>query len=100
LVDSILAARSLRRRIVLVLPNSASVPSVVTGTDLIVTLPSRIVQAFEGVPQLRIMPAPLPAVEVSPHLFWHPRTQGSPLRAWLRNVISELAKKPQKSIVC
>ncbi len=93
LVDSILAARGLRRRIALVVPSSASVPSVVTATDLIATLPSRIVQALKGVPQLRIMPAPLPAVEVSPHLFWHPRTQGSPLRAWLRNVITEQAKR-------
>jgi hypothetical protein len=42
---------------------------------------------------LRIMPAPLPAFEVSPHLFWHARTQGSPLRAWLRNLIMERAKR-------
>jgi hypothetical protein len=40
---------------------------------------------------LSVVPAPLPPVEVSPHMFWHPRTQNLPLRAWLRTVIKETA---------
>jgi DNA-binding transcriptional LysR family regulator len=91
LVDSILAARGLRRRIALVLPSSAAVPSVVAATDLIATLPSRIVKDLAAIPGLHFVPAPLPPVEVSPHLFWHPRTQNSPLRAWLRAMIKEIA---------
>lgn len=93
LVDSILAARGLRRRIALVLPSSAGVPSIVAATDLIATLPSRIVKDLAAIPGLRAVPAPLPPVEVSPHLFWHPRTQNSPLRSWLRAVIKETAAK-------
>ena len=92
-VDSILEARGLRRRIALVLPSSAGIPSVVAATDLIATLPSRIVSRPAPIPRLRIVPAPLPLVEVSPHLFWHPRTQHSPLRAWVRNIIAELARE-------
>ena len=42
LVDAILAARGLRRRIAVVLPSSAGLPFVVANTDLIATLPSRI----------------------------------------------------------
>jgi len=91
IVDSILAARGLRRRIAVVLPSSAGVPSVVAATDLIATLPSRIIKDLAALPGLRVLPAPLPPVEVSPHLFWHPRTQSSPLRAWLRGVIKEVA---------
>jgi DNA-binding transcriptional LysR family regulator len=91
LVDSILAARGLRRRIAVMLPSSADIPFVVAATDLIATLPSRIVQGLAGTSAVRIMPAPLPTVEVSPHLFWHPRNQNSPLRAWLRAVIKEIA---------
>jgi DNA-binding transcriptional LysR family regulator len=90
-VDSILEARGLRRRIALVLPSSAGVPSVVAATDLIATLPSRIVKNLAAIRRLRVVPAPLPPVEVSPHLFWHPRTQNSPLRAWLRAMIKEIA---------
>jgi len=91
LVDSILAARGLRRRIAVVLPSSAGVPFVVAATDLIATLPSRIARDIAVVPDVRVVPAPLPQVEVSPHLIWHPRTHNSPLRAWLRTLIKRIA---------
>jgi DNA-binding transcriptional LysR family regulator len=57
---------------------------------LIATLPSRIVKDL-AIPGLRVVPTPLPPVEVSPHLLWHPRTQDSQPRAWLRTVIKETA---------
>jgi DNA-binding transcriptional LysR family regulator len=91
LVDTILGASGLRRRIAMVLPHSAGLPYVVAATDLIATLPSKIVKHLTAIPGLRVLPAPLPPVEVSPHLFWHERTQHSPLRAWLRMVIKEAA---------
>lgn len=90
LVDSILAARGLRRRIAVVLPSSSAVPHVVAATDLIATLPSKIVSDLH-IPGLSVIPAPLPPVEVSAHLFWHPRSQNSPLRAWLCNLIKATA---------
>ena len=46
LVDAILAARGLTRRIAVVLPSSAGLPFVVAKTDLIATLPSRML--FDG----------------------------------------------------
>jgi DNA-binding transcriptional LysR family regulator len=90
LVDSILAARGLRRRIAVVLPSSSGIPHVVAATDLIATLPSKIVRDVQ-IPGLRIIPAPLPPVEVSAHLFWHPRAENSPLRAWLCSLIKATA---------
>jgi DNA-binding transcriptional LysR family regulator len=90
-VDAILAARGLRRRIVLVLPSSAGVPFVVAATDLIATLPSRIVKGLPAVPNIRVLAPPFPDVEVCPHMFWHRRTQADPLQVWLRSVIREIA---------
>jgi DNA-binding transcriptional LysR family regulator len=90
-VDSILAARGLRRRIAVVLPSSAGIPFVVAASNLIATLPSRIVKDMAMIPAPLVVPAPLPQVEVSPHLIWHPRAHGSPLRMWLRRVIKEIA---------
>jgi DNA-binding transcriptional LysR family regulator len=91
LVDSILAERGLRRRIAVVLPSSAGVPFVVAATDLIATLPSRIIKDLAAIPDVRVVPAPLPRVEVSPHTIWHPRTQNAPLCSWLRAVIKKIA---------
>jgi DNA-binding transcriptional LysR family regulator len=90
-VDAILAARGLRRRIVLVLPNSAGVPFVVAATDLIATLPSRIVKGLTPVSNLCVVSPPWSEVEVSPHMFWHRRTHNDPLRAWLRAAVKEIA---------
>jgi DNA-binding transcriptional LysR family regulator len=91
LVDSILAERGLRRRIAVVLPSSAGVPFVVAATDLIATLPSRIIKDLATIPDVRVVPAPLPRIEVSPHIIWHPRTQNAPLCSWLRAVIKQIA---------
>lgn len=91
IVDAILAARGLRRRIMLVLPSSVGVPFVVAKTDLIATLPSCIVQGLASVPDVRVLTPPLPEVEVSPHMFWHRRTHDDPLLAWLRAVIKDIA---------
>lgn len=90
-VDAILAARGLRRRIALVLPNSAGIPFVVAATDLVATLPSRIMKGLAPVPNLRVLTPPLQNVEVSPHMFWHRRTDTDPLQVWLRAAIRDIA---------
>jgi DNA-binding transcriptional LysR family regulator len=90
-VDSILAASGLRRRIAVVLPSSAGLPRVVAKTDLIATLPSRIIKDMAVIPGLLVVPAPLPPVAVSPHVLWHSRTQNRPLLTWVRAIIREAA---------
>ena len=91
LVDTILAARGLQRRIAVVLPSAAGLPFVVAKTDLIATLPSRIFKDLAADPRLRVVPAPLPPLEVSPHVLWHSRTQEAPLFRWVRAMIKETA---------
>jgi DNA-binding transcriptional LysR family regulator len=90
-VDAILAARGLRRRIALVLPSSAGIPSVVAATDLIATLPSRIIKGLAPLPDIRVLTSPLQDVEVSPHMLWHSRADADPSQRWLRAVIREIA---------
>jgi DNA-binding transcriptional LysR family regulator len=90
-VDSILAASGLRREIAVVLPSSAGISSVVAATDLIATLPNRVVRDLAPIRNVVFVPAPFPALEVSPHLLWHVRTERAPLHMWLRSIILELA---------
>jgi DNA-binding transcriptional LysR family regulator len=91
-VDAILAASGLRREIAVVLPSSVGIPLVVAATDLIGTLPSRVVRDIAPLHGVLLLPAPFPAVEVSPHLLWHIRTENTPLHVWLRSVIMEIAR--------
>jgi DNA-binding transcriptional LysR family regulator len=76
-----------------VLPHAAPLPFVVANTDLIATLPSRIFKNLAAIPGLKVVPAPLPPVEVSRHILWRPRTQGASLIAWIRAMIKETAAK-------
>jgi DNA-binding transcriptional LysR family regulator len=90
-VDAILSARGLRRRIALVLPNAAGIPFVVAATDLVATLPSRIVKGLLPMAGVRVLMPPLSDVEVSPRMFWHRRSDGDPLQVWLRAAIRQIA---------
>jgi DNA-binding transcriptional LysR family regulator len=91
-IDAALAARNLRRRIVLTLPNFAAVPFVVGATELISTLPQRLVARFGNLAHVVAVPPPLPARSVVVHLGWHPSSAASPLHTWLRATIRKVAE--------
>jgi DNA-binding transcriptional LysR family regulator len=95
-VDAILAASGLRREIAVVLPGSAGIPFVVAATDLIATLPSRVVRDLTPIANVLLLPAPFPALEVSPHLLWHTRSETVPMHVWLRSVIVEISHEVQQ----
>ncbi len=90
-IDAALAARDLSRRIVLTLPNFTTVPFVVGASDLISTLPQRLVKRLQAAAPVVSAPPPLPNRAVTIHLAWHPRSTASPLHAWLRTTIKSIA---------
>jgi len=90
-IDSLLAARGLKRRIVLTLPNFAIVPFVVGTSDLISTLPQRLAARLADTARIVAVPPPLPAPSVTIHLAWHPRSAVSPLHRWMRAAIKDVA---------
>jgi DNA-binding transcriptional LysR family regulator len=92
-VDAMLASLGLRRRVVAILPTLSSAPAIVASTELLATLPSKIVKALGPMPGIRIVEPPLPLLEVSSHLIWHRRSDRVPLQIWLRALIKEIAGK-------
>lgn len=90
-VDAVLASRGLRRRAVVVVPSFAWAPAIVSSTDLLATLPSRIVRALAPMSGVRIVEPPLPRLEVTAHMIWHRRSDCVPLQTWLRALIIEIA---------
>lgn len=90
-IDSLLAARGLQRRIALTLPNFASVPFIVGGSDLISTQPRNLAIRLAAAAQIVALPPPLPVPPTTIHLVWHPRAAASPLHRWLRDAIREIA---------
>jgi DNA-binding transcriptional LysR family regulator len=90
-IDALLAARGLRRRIALTLPNFTSVPFIIGGSDLITTMPRRLGSRLAAAARIVCIPPPLPVPRVTIHLAWHPRSGASPLHRWMRAKIKAIA---------
>ncbi|MFD1110488.1 LysR family transcriptional regulator [Pseudoroseomonas ludipueritiae] len=70
-LDAVLAARSLSRRVGLVVPSFLMVPPLLEGSDLIALLPSRCVPPGAA---LALRPPPLPVEGFALDLAWHDRS--------------------------
>ena len=90
-IDARLSALGLKRRIVLSVPNFFEAPLVVTSTDLISTLPARLVNKLLPVVDIVAVPPPIPAPQMTVHLAWHPHNPLPPVHAWLRRTLREVA---------
>ena len=69
-VDAALAQRGFSRRVGLVLPNFQMVPPLLSSSDLMALLPSRVVPLTQGITAL---PLPVPVAGFPLHIAWHQR---------------------------
>jgi DNA-binding transcriptional LysR family regulator len=89
-VDRILAARGLERRIVVSTSAPLAVPDIVAGSDLVATVPDRLLTVAEGRLRLARHPPPLPLPRVTVSMVWHERLHHDPAQRWLRSTIRSL----------
>ncbi|MEZ5738266.1 MAG: LysR family transcriptional regulator [Burkholderiaceae bacterium] len=83
-VDELLAARGLKRQVILGTPHFGVLPMVLRQTDSIVTLPQLSAQMFSAQFGLAVSPLPLPVEPMSLVLQWSATTEQDPALAWLR----------------
>lgn len=89
-IDKLLAAQGKRRRVAMTTPNFAANIASLIGTDLIMSLPSRLATAVK-LPGLTTFKLPL-AVPPYPYLMtWHRRSDTDPGGVWFRTVVVESA---------
>lgn len=91
-VDDLLAQQNLTRRVALSIPHFLAAPFVLTKTDMIATLASRVAVAFARTQPLKLLPLPLNLPGFSVYLRWHRSTDNSPATQWLRSVITATAQ--------
>lgn len=91
-VDAALAELGHSREIAVTLPYFSTAALIAAQSDLLLTLPSRVAQAFDGTHDLTIVRPPIEIERFGYRLLWHARTDADQGCRWLRNRISELAR--------
>ncbi|MCC2002835.1 LysR family transcriptional regulator [Enterobacter bugandensis] len=88
-VDQTLAGLGYQRHVAMSTQSYAMAPALVAGTDLVCTLPERMLKQFASI--LDIFPPPLPLQPITINMYWHPKNSQDPANAWLRGQLLRAA---------
>jgi DNA-binding transcriptional LysR family regulator len=89
-LERTLAERGVQDNVALRVPHFVVVPLIVAGTDLIVSLPSRVAQASSRLVKVKVHPLPIPIPSFDVKMYWHERVENDAANQWLRNALKEL----------
>ena len=88
--------RRLQRRVLLDLPGFLGLGPIISGSDLIATLPRHIGETLAAQGGLAVHPCPVPVPHFDVKQHWHGRYHQDPGNRWLRALVAGLfmAGKP------
>ncbi|MEO8145522.1 MAG: LysR family transcriptional regulator [Betaproteobacteria bacterium] len=89
-LERTLAERGVQENVALRVPHFVVVPLIVAGTDLVVSLPSRVAGASSRLVKVKVHPLPIPIPSFDVSLYWHERVENDPANQWLRAAMIEL----------
>ncbi len=88
-----MAQRGHHRKIMLYMPHLLTAIQVLSKTDLIATLPERLVKSFSKKLNLVWQPAPIEIPAVAIKQIWHQFSDSDIKQIWLRKLIATVAAK-------
>jgi DNA-binding transcriptional LysR family regulator len=89
--ERFLKAKKIHRRVVLQTPHFMSIPSIISQTDLIVTVPHAVgVFVRNAHMNIRIVQPPMRTPKIDLKLHWHRNFQRDPKNRWLRELVAGL----------
>ena len=91
-VESHLAALRLSREPTVTVPYFSLAPSLLPGTDLIFTTSRHFAEHYARQLPLTVLSAPIDFPSMRFYQLWHSRTQHSQSHAWLRSLLSAVAR--------
>lgn len=83
-IDAALAARGLRRRVVLILPQFLALPDLLAASNVVAAVPERLARRLCGRDGLATFPIPLALRPWPLHMLWSPLARSDGASAWLR----------------
>jgi DNA-binding transcriptional LysR family regulator len=87
-IDQALQARGISRRIAASMPYHMLAASILPGTELVLTVPARLVAHFTDPSTIHVFDAPSGLGEPQFYTVWHPRLDTDLSHSWLRDVIA------------
>lgn len=91
-VDDVLAKHGKTRRVACAVPHFLVAPHVVAGSDMVLTVGSRVAEGFAKMLPLRVVEAPVELPGFRLRLAWHERHHHDPAQRWFRAQLVETAK--------
>jgi DNA-binding transcriptional LysR family regulator len=95
LADEEFERRGITRNVKLRIPHFASVGYLLHETDLITTVPRRLVNRCAGPFGLSFVPVPFELPSIPINLFWSARYHRDPANQWLRTMMVETFNKEE-----
>jgi DNA-binding transcriptional LysR family regulator len=83
LVDEELARRGISRNVVARIPQFTVLPQLLSQSDLLVVLPSRVAQLYVAQGGLKAMPLPVSLASFDVQVHWHMRQESGVAHQWL-----------------
>lgn len=94
-LDKVLQTQNQKRHVTFTAAHALGLASVLCESDLLLTLPSRLVSAITfGRTQLVVRPLPIDSPEMAITLQWHTRVHRDPAVTWLRRSIVDIFSTP------
>src|SRR5262249_24881455 len=85
--DAQLQAVGLARRVIVTVPHFLVAPFIVASSELMLTAPARVIEAFRRSLRLRVVQPAFPEPEYSFSQVWSERVDGDAGLRWFRNAI-------------
>lgn len=77
----------------LTVPQFMVLPLVITNSDLLVIMPSRLAKAFAELVSIKILRPPVVLKHYDIKIYWHERFQQDPASCWLRRALMQLFRE-------
>jgi DNA-binding transcriptional LysR family regulator len=92
IIERALTSRSVNAQIAVQVSTFHGVTALITGTDLIATIPGRLARYMQETSNILVLPPPIPLPKFKVSLYWHERFHREPGNAWLRSVFIKQLK--------
>jgi DNA-binding transcriptional LysR family regulator len=91
-VDRWLEERGLGRRVAVTATGMLTIPDLLSGSDLVVTVGERVAQRLSRSYPLRIVEPPFGRASYPLSLIWHRRDERDSVHRWFRRIVTEVGR--------